>query len=259
MPRRISMTVSVDEFAQAATSRHQSQRSDGAYLVSVGVVAAVVIGVFFGIGFFLLAQPSEQIIDGPGPRDRAGVEPLSSGAQSIPIEVALPPAAAVASPLLAVAQMARDDLMPEKTSSASGALSSAEAPAVRSVASEATLGPSAAVPPPESASGIPVATTPSMPSASPPLTASVAELLARGDSFVLIGDLASARTFYERAVNAGDARAAVRMGATFDPVFLRRAGLRNTLGDLAQARSWYRRASGIGAGQAERRYGAETK
>jgi hypothetical protein len=162
-------------------------------------------------------------------------------------------------PLLAAAQTPPENLNAEKTSLASGALSSAEATVIKSAASEATRAPSAALPPPESASGIPVATTPSMPSASPPLTASVAELLARGDSFVLIGDLASARVFYTRAADAGDARAAVRMGATFDPVFLKRAGLRNTSGDPAQARSWYRRASDVGAGQGERRYGAETK
>jgi TPR repeat protein len=89
-----------------------------------------------------------------------------------------------------------------------------------------------------------------MPSAKPLLAAEVAELLARGDSFVLIGDVASARVFYERAANAGDGRAAVRMGATFDPVFLRRAGLRNTFGAQVQARSWYRRALDLGSVEA---------
>src|SRR5512133_938239 len=84
MPGRITITVSVHEFARAAASRIEPQRSDGAYLVSVGVVAAVVIGVFFGIGFFLLAQTSEQITGGRGPRDRGEVEPLSSGTQSVP-------------------------------------------------------------------------------------------------------------------------------------------------------------------------------
>jgi len=89
-----------------------------------------------------------------------------------------------------------------------------------------------------------------VPSASPPLAAEVADLLARGDSFVLIGDVASARVFYERGANAGDGRAAVRMGVTFDPVFLMQAGLRNTIGDPAQARSWYRRALDLGSVEA---------
>jgi hypothetical protein len=280
------MTLSLDELGQPAASRSEAQGSDPAYLVSVGVVAAVIIGVFFGVAFFLLEQTREQIIGGSGPRDRGievkslqfvGSPDLSSDAPSVPVEVELPPSAAVTSrPVLSLAQrpIAREDLTPENTNSArgsafpaneaavspaTGARSSAETPAVRSVASQATRGPTAAEPPPEPASGLPVATTQSTPSVMPPLAAEVGEFLARGDSFVRIGDVASARVFYERAASAGDGRAAVRMGATFDPVFLRRAGLRSTFGDPAQARSWYRRASGFGAVQAERRYGADTK
>jgi hypothetical protein len=280
------MTLSLDELAQQAAARSEPQACDPAYLVSVGVVAAVVIGVFFGVSFSWLAETREQIIGGLGPRDHgAAVKPLqsvdhadlSSDAQSVSVEVELPPSAAVTSlPLFGLAQSptAREDLRPENTSpaqgsaspaaeaavsSATGPLFSAEAPAVGSAASQATRGPSAAVPPPEPTSGLPVATTPAMRSTSVPLADEFAELLARGDSFVLIGDVASARVFYERAASAGDERAAVRMGVTFDPAFLRRAGLRNTFGDPAQARSWYRRASGFGAVQAERRYGADTK
>src|ERR1700730_1964856 len=37
------------------------------YLVSVGLVAIAVIGVFFGIGFFLLAQPTEELIAAAAP------------------------------------------------------------------------------------------------------------------------------------------------------------------------------------------------
>jgi hypothetical protein len=274
------MTLSLDELPQQAASRSEPQGSDPAYLVSVGVVAAVVIGVFFGVGFSWLAETREQIIGGSGPRNRGtevkplqsvGFPDLSSGAPSVPVDVELPPSAAVTSlPVLAVAQspMAGDDLTPESTNSvrgsafpasqaavspATGAYSSAEAPAVRSAASQATRASSATVSPPEPASGIPVATAPVMPSASPPLPAEGAELLARGDSFVLIGDITSARVFYERAANAGDRRAAVRMGATFDPAFLRRAGLRRTFGDPVEARSWYRRAFELGAVEAERR------
>jgi hypothetical protein len=274
------MTLSLDELPQQAASRSELQGSDPAYLVSVGVVAAVVIGVFFGVGFSWLAETREQIIGGSGPRNRGtevkplqsvGFPGLSSGAQSIPVEAELPPSVAVTSlPVLALAQSptAREDLTPETTnpargsaspamdavvSSTTGAHSSAEAPAVTSLASEATRAPSATVSPPEPASGLPVATRPVIPSVSPPLPVEGAELLARGDSFVLIGDITSARVFYERAANAGDGRAALRMGATFDPTFLRRAGLRRAFGDPVEARSWYRRAFDLGAVKAERR------
>jgi len=68
----------------------------------------------------------------------------------------------------------------------------------------------------------------------------------RGDRFLSEGDIASARLFYERAADAGDGSAALRLGATFDPGFLGRAGVRGTAGDPAQASSWYYRARDLG-------------
>jgi hypothetical protein len=51
------------------------------YLVFVGVVASATIGVFFGIGFFLLVQPAREVIASLGTHDR-GIEtdPLRSSA-----------------------------------------------------------------------------------------------------------------------------------------------------------------------------------
>ena len=139
-------------------------------------------------------------------------------------------------------------------SAATGALLSRAAPALTSTAREATLTPPATVSPVELKSSFPDATTPATPPArARPAAAKVAELLARGDSFIVVGDIASARVFYERAADAGDRRAALRMGATFDPTFLSRARLRGNLGDPAQARSWYRRALDLGGARAERR------
>lgn len=53
-----------------------------------------------------------------------------------------------------------------------------------------------------------------------PSAAEIAALVARGDALVGLGELASARLFYARAAEAGDGRAALRMGATYDPAFL---------------------------------------
>jgi hypothetical protein len=64
----------------------------------------------------------------------------------------------------------------------------------------------------------------------------------QGDARLQIGDVTSARLFYERAADAGDGRGAMRLGATFDPTFLQRAGLRNVRGDVAEAQFWYGRA-----------------
>ncbi len=81
----------------------------------------------------------------------------------------------------------------------------------------------------------------------------IAALVARGDAFLSAADIVSARLFYERAANAGDSAAALRLGATFDPDFLGRVGVRGNPGDPAQAASWYRRARDLGdAAAAER-------
>ncbi len=77
--------------------------------------------------------------------------------------------------------------------------------------------------------------------------------MTRGDRFLSAGDIASARLFYERAADAGDGSAALRLGATFDPGFLGRAGVRETAGDPAQASSWYQRARDLGSATAGER------
>ncbi|HYZ41094.1 MAG TPA: hypothetical protein VE687_10790 [Stellaceae bacterium] len=80
----------------------------------------------------------------------------------------------------------------------------------------------------------------------------IAGLVTRGDGFLSAGDVASARLFYERAADAGSAAAALRLGATFDPGFLSRTGIRGISGDAAQAASWYHRARDLGDPVADR-------
>ena len=75
-------------------------------------------------------------------------------------------------------------------------------------------------------------------------------LLARGDTLLSVGDVVSARLFYERAVDAGGGLAAIRLGETFDPLFLDRVHLRGVRGDPDAALFWYRRARDLGASDA---------
>ena len=77
--------------------------------------------------------------------------------------------------------------------------------------------------------------------------AEIAGLLARGDWLFATGDVASARLLYERAADAGEARAAVRLGETFDPVYLDGSHLRGLRGDPDMAVFWYRHARDLGA------------
>jgi hypothetical protein len=77
-----------------------------------------------------------------------------------------------------------------------------------------------------------------------------AVLLQRGDLLLAAGDVASARLFYERAANGGDAVAALRLGQTYDSLFLAQVGLTGVHGDIAMAVAWYRRAGDLGASEA---------
>ena len=79
----------------------------------------------------------------------------------------------------------------------------------------------------------------------------MAALLARGDNLLSVGDVASARLFYERAVDGGGGLAAIRLGETFDPLFLDRVHLSGARGDPGVALLWYRRARDLGAIDAE--------
>ena len=119
------------------------------------------------------------------------------------------------------------------------------------------LQPNASVPTPAAprTTATPQASPPAVqPPADQHLSATeIAALVTRGDAFLSAGDIASARLFYERAADAGDSAAALRLGATFDPNFLGRVGVRGNPGDPARAASWYRRARDLGdAAAAER-------
>jgi hypothetical protein len=81
--------------------------------------------------------------------------------------------------------------------------------------------------------------------------AEIAALLKRGDAFLTSGDITSARLFYERAADAGSGPAALRLGATFDPVMIGRVGVHDAVADPAQALVWYRRARELGMVEAE--------
>jgi hypothetical protein len=132
------------------------------------------------------------------------------------------------------------------------------APAERAASVEATSANRAAPPqltaPPtraEDPSEVAVQSAERPPASRPPATEASA-LLARGDALLGTGDITSARLFYERAADAGSGLAALRLGATFEPLFPGRAGI-GAATDPAQALFWYRRARDLGVAEAEAR------
>ncbi len=82
-------------------------------------------------------------------------------------------------------------------------------------------------------------------------TEEIAVLIARGDARIIKGDLASARLFYERAADATDGQAALRLGESYDPMFLARVHLSGARGDTQTAARWYRRARQLGISEAD--------
>lgn len=70
------------------------------------------------------------------------------------------------------------------------------------------------------------------------------------------GDIATARAFFVSAAEAGDARALVALGDTFDPATLTRLGVVGLRGDGAKAHDYYARALAAGATGARQRLAA---
>ena len=67
------------------------------------------------------------------------------------------------------------------------------------------------------------------------------------------GDIATARAFFVSAAEAGDPRALVALGDTFDPSTLSRLGVVGLKGDGMKARDYYARALAAGASGARER------
>jgi hypothetical protein len=129
--------------------------------------------------------------------------------------------------------------------------------------------PAAAAPPPDAATSpartvaAPAAAPAEAPVAAPPPPPGptvrqlerdeVDMLIRRGQQFLAAGDLAAARVLLQRAAEARDARAALALGATYDPNVLQQLGVRGIVADIGQARTWYERAKEFGSSEAPRR------
>jgi hypothetical protein len=77
--------------------------------------------------------------------------------------------------------------------------------------------------------------------------------LKRGDESLRIGDIVSARRFYEFAASAGSAEAATAVALTYDPAYLKAAGVRGVKASVETARDWYEKAARQGDARAAQR------
>jgi hypothetical protein len=178
-------------------------------------------------------EPSRSVAAGPAASAReAAVAPLPPAAIDVPPSAAVP-----------VAPVKREP--------------PAEAAAV-AVAAPPTPAPS----PPSAA--IPIAPitheAPATPTrkdaAAPPAnrtlsSADIGSLLRHGDQLLANGDIVAARHYFELVAEAGDLRAALRLGKTYDPAYLQQNGVRGIAGDPAAAKSWYLKAIASGDKEAD--------
>ena len=208
------------------------------YPISIALVAAATVGVFFGLGFCMMVQH-------PAAGAYGEAQAASAEAMSIPVDATRPPVVPV-TPLPAAASGP-----PAAVGAASSGI--ADRATGTSVAAFARMAP------PDTAAAQQAA----KPSAAPPAVfqtsslhlsaAEIGALLTHGNSAFRKGNIAAARLLFQRAADAGEGRGALGMGATYDPAFLRLSPLRILYGDPAEARAWYLHALVLGAAGAERR------
>jgi hypothetical protein len=102
-------------------------------------------------------------------------------------------------------------------------------------------------PPAESQTAPPVSTAPRI------NDEEMANLVASGRTFLIIGDVIAARLAFRRAADSGDAQAALALGGTFDPLVLKSLGAVGVAADPAKARGWYQKAAELGSRDAPQR------
>ena len=78
-------------------------------------------------------------------------------------------------------------------------------------------------------------------------------LIGRSETLLSRGDAGAARILLQHAAEAHDARAALALGATYDPVMLAILQVRGVVADASLARYWYERASEFGSQKAQQR------
>jgi len=113
--------------------------------------------------------------------------------------------------------------------------------------------PQPAAPAQETKAQPPPTAPPRAPMLSPADREAAERFIARGEQEIERGQVAVARQFFLRAAQAGLARGALLLAATYDPRELARWGVQGVLPNLPEARKWYERARELGAPEADER------
>jgi hypothetical protein len=122
-------------------------------------------------------------------------------------------------------------------------------------------------PPPQTVAALPAASAPAQePQAQQPQARAdtvrelspneIAALIRRAQEMLANGDIKAGRLLLLHAAGARDARAALALAKTYDPIALRQFSSAELGPDLAQARNWYQKAREWGAPEAQRQLDA---
>jgi hypothetical protein len=125
----------------------------------------------------------------------------------------------------------------------------AETKVTLTIAPQQTAAPAPNVQP----SRVPIPDAGRAPILSPADREAAEHFVVRGAQEIEKGQIAIARQFFLRAAQAGLARGAMMLAATYDPRELARWGVQGVLSNLQEARKWYERARELGAPEAEER------
>jgi hypothetical protein len=180
----------------------------------------------------------------------AGIEPSAAAPQTPAPAAPAPPPAAVARPE-PVPPAPETVARAEPAAPPPAAAPAPPAPQTVARAEPAAPPPAAQLKPVTRAELQPVPRT-AQAGESPPASDASA-LVERGDRLLAAGDIASAREFFERAVENGDPAASYGLGKSYDPLFLQQIAQQGVAGDATKAAAWYRRAVASGNVEAAKR------
>jgi hypothetical protein len=185
------------------------------------------------------------------PPTARNLAPSANAAAAPPAAVAAAPQQAVAPPPAATVASAAPStpILPAATLPAAN-LPAPDTPAAASTTADSTT---AASPPADLPA--PAATARTEPGQGPSPN-EIAGFVRRAQELLASGDMPGARSYLTRAAEAHDARAALLLAKTFDPMVSRHQSGADQGPDVAQARDWYQKAREWGAPEAQRQLDA---
>jgi hypothetical protein len=181
--------------------------------------------------------------------EATGPEPVVAGVATYALSADLEPAARPTDPPIAwaSAQPTPEPVPALSPSEGSADVVEPSVAALSPAAEPEQFEPAAAAQPPEiavSASPASEATIRAVP------PAQIDIVVNRGDEVLATGDIAAARLLYGWAASAGDARAALALGKTHDPLYLAQTRVRGAWADPDKAVEWYKVAEARGSREA---------